>query len=107
MDMTHSSARLRDESHDTPSSTSDGMSKSRCGLPVTLPAASSSPTLPAISITHALSHSIDFGTNTQSNSTTYFPRPPPFWLNSDYAKKTVEGNLITLSIRPRAVEQGE
>ncbi|KAL7919528.1 Mob1/phocein [Trichoderma austrokoningii] len=35
------------------------------------------------------------------------PRPLPLWLNTKCAKHIVKGNFMTLSARPRTVEQGE
>jgi hypothetical protein len=35
------------------------------------------------------------------------PRPLPLWLNHSYAKHIVKGNFMTLSARPKTVEQGE
>lgn len=35
------------------------------------------------------------------------PRPLPLWLNPNYAKHIVKGNFMTLSARPKTVEQGE
>jgi len=35
------------------------------------------------------------------------PRPKPLWLNDMYAKHIVKGNFMTLSARPKTVEQGE
>ncbi|PMD55849.1 Mob1/phocein [Hyaloscypha bicolor E] len=35
------------------------------------------------------------------------PRPKPIWLNDSYAKHIVKGNFMTLSARPKTVEQGE
>ncbi|KAE8444250.1 hypothetical protein EG329_000750 [Mollisiaceae sp. DMI_Dod_QoI] len=35
------------------------------------------------------------------------PRPKPLWLNDAYAKHIVKGNFMTLSARPKTVEQGE
>lgn len=35
------------------------------------------------------------------------PRPLPLWLNSNYGKHIVKGNFMTLSARPKTVEQGE
>lgn len=37
----------------------------------------------------------------------HLPRPLPLWLNSNYAKHIVKGNFMTLSARPKTVEQGE
>ena len=35
------------------------------------------------------------------------PRPKPIWLNVNYAQHIVKGNFMTLSARPKTVEQGE
>ncbi|KEZ44319.1 Uncharacterized protein SAPIO_CDS3288 [Scedosporium apiospermum] len=35
------------------------------------------------------------------------PKPLPLWLNPAYAKHIVKGNFMTLSARPKTVEQGE
>lgn len=35
------------------------------------------------------------------------PRPKPLWLNNAYAQHIVKGNFMTLSARPKTVEQGE
>jgi hypothetical protein len=35
------------------------------------------------------------------------PRPKPVWLHEAYAKHIVKGNFMTLSARPKTVEQGE
>ena len=37
----------------------------------------------------------------------HLPRPLPMWLNPSYAKHIVKGNFMTLSARPKTVEQGE
>jgi hypothetical protein len=37
----------------------------------------------------------------------HLPRPFPLWLNPQYAKHIVKGNFMTLSARPKTVEQGE
>ncbi|EGR52704.1 uncharacterized protein TRIREDRAFT_54893 [Trichoderma reesei QM6a] len=37
----------------------------------------------------------------------HLPRPLPLWLNSNCAKHIVKGNFMTLSARPKTVEQGE
>lgn len=34
-------------------------------------------------------------------------RPLPLWLNNAYAQHIVKGNFMTLSARPKTVEQGE
>jgi len=35
------------------------------------------------------------------------PYPRPLWLNNAYAQHIVKGNFMTLSARPKTVEQGE
>jgi hypothetical protein len=35
------------------------------------------------------------------------PTPLPMWLNPAYAKHIVKGNFMTLSARPKSVDQGE
>lgn len=35
------------------------------------------------------------------------PRPKPLWLNPAHAKHIVKGNFMTLSARPKTVEEGE
>jgi hypothetical protein len=35
------------------------------------------------------------------------PRPLPLWLNNAHAQHIVKGNFMTLSARPKTVEQGE
>lgn len=37
----------------------------------------------------------------------HLPQPLPLWLNPSYAKHIVKGNFMTLSARPKTVEQGE
>lgn len=37
----------------------------------------------------------------------HLPQPMPLWLNPNYAKHIVKGNFMTLSARPKTVEQGE
>ncbi|KAF6842733.1 Maintenance of ploidy protein mob2 [Colletotrichum musicola] len=37
----------------------------------------------------------------------HLPRPMPIWLNTNYGKHIVKGNFMTLSARPKTVEQGE
>lgn len=37
----------------------------------------------------------------------HLPRPLPLWLNPGYARHIVKGNFMTLSARPKTVEQGE
>lgn len=35
------------------------------------------------------------------------PRPKPLWLNAMHAKHIVKGNFMTLSAKPKTLEQGE
>lgn len=35
------------------------------------------------------------------------PQQLPMWLNPAYSRQIVKGNLMTLSARPKSVEQGE
>jgi hypothetical protein len=35
------------------------------------------------------------------------PRPLPLWLHAGYAKHIVKGNFMTLSARPKTVEEAE
>ncbi|KJZ78302.1 hypothetical protein HIM_02340 [Hirsutella minnesotensis 3608] len=37
----------------------------------------------------------------------HLPRPLPLWVNGQYTKHIVRGNFMTLSARPKTVEQGE
>lgn len=37
----------------------------------------------------------------------HLPRPLPLWLDAGYAKQIVKGNFMTLSARPKTVEQAE
>lgn len=40
-------------------------------------------------------------------SSYHLPNPMPLWLNPAYTKQIVKGNFMTLSARPKTVEQGE
>lgn len=40
-------------------------------------------------------------------SSYHLPRPLPLWVNGQYTKHIVRGNFMTLSARPKTVEQGE
>ncbi len=37
----------------------------------------------------------------------HLPKPLPLWLNANCTKHIVKGNFMTLSARPKTVEQGE
>ncbi len=113
--VSHSNSRLRgassrlggEKSPTTQTFPSDGTPKSRRGLPAALPLASSTPKVLSLPITPSLSQSIDFATTGDLNSMSDFPRPLPVWLNPAYVKHIVKGNFMTLSSRPKTVEQGE
>ena len=111
--MVHSNSRLRgassrmgggDKSPPTPASASEETMKSRRIIPVASPPVNSTPKVPPLPISPSLSKSIDFAITSQSNSN---PQPLPLWLNPAYAKHIVKGNFMTLSSKPKTVEQGE
>lgn len=47
------------------------------------------------------------GTGEEALNAYHLPRPLPLWLNPTAAKHIVKGNFMTLSARPKTVEQGE
>ncbi|RFU36041.1 hypothetical protein B7463_g352, partial [Scytalidium lignicola] len=58
----------------------------------------------------AQSISIDQSAPLNENDPLYsynLPRPKPLWLNNAYSKHIVKGNFMTLSARPKTVEEGE
>ncbi|OAQ67810.2 Mob1/phocein [Pochonia chlamydosporia 170] len=59
---------------------------------------------PRVSLPHSPSLSESIGV---SPPTIDWPRPLPLWLNAAYSKHIVKGNFMTLSARPKTVEQGE
>ncbi|KZL73988.1 maintenance of ploidy protein Mob2 (Mob1/phocein family protein) [Colletotrichum tofieldiae] len=71
------------------------------------------PKVPPLPNSPSLAHSIgmdDQGSLTDGDSilnSYHLPRPMPIWLNSNYGKHIVKGNFMTLSARPKTVEQGE
>ncbi|KAK4246868.1 Mob1/phocein [Corynascus novoguineensis] len=74
-------------------------SKSSSNLSSKLPPPAASPSL-----------SQTFGTASPGDEVLrsyHLPQPLPMWLNPAYAKHIVKGNFMTLSSRPKSVEQGE
>lgn len=70
--------------------------------------ASLSSKLPPLPASPSLSQSIGMmGTGEEALNAYHLPRPLPLWLNPTAAKHIVKGNFMTLSARPKTVEQGE
>jgi hypothetical protein len=68
------------------------------------------PPLPSSpSLSQTLSMDDSTGSLPSSDALSFYnlPRPKPLWLNDSYAKHIVKGNFMTLSARPKTVEQGE
>ena len=64
--------------------------------------------LPPLPASPSLSQSIGMmGSAEDALSAYQLPRPLPLWLNAAYAKHIVKGNFMTLSARPKTVDQGE
>ena len=64
--------------------------------------------LPPLPASPSLSQSIGMmGSAEEALSAYQLPRPLPLWLNAAYAKHIVKGNFMTLSARPKTVDQGE
>ncbi|KAK2626887.1 hypothetical protein QTJ16_004062 [Diplocarpon rosae] len=65
------------------------------------------PNSPSLAHTLSMNESSSSISNGDALSTYNLPRPKPLWLNDAYAKHIVKGNFMTLSARPKTVEQGE
>jgi hypothetical protein len=64
--------------------------------------------LPPLPASPSLSQTISMTSTGDEVLTSYrLPQPLPLWLNPAYAKHIVRGNFMTLSSRPKTVEQGE
>lgn len=64
--------------------------------------------LPPLPASPSLSQSIGMvGSGDDALNSYHLPGPLPLWLNPAYAKHIVKGNFMTLSARPKTVEQGE
>ncbi len=77
-------------------------SKSSSNLSARATPAPSSPASPAPSQTLSVTATGDDILNSYR-----LPAPLPMWLNPAYAKHIVKGNFMTLSSKPKTVEQGE
>jgi hypothetical protein len=77
---------------------------SSTGLAPRMPPLPSSP-----SLSQTLSMDDSTGSLPSGDALSFYnlPRPKPIWLNDSYAKHIVKGNFMTLSARPKTVEQGE
>jgi hypothetical protein len=65
------------------------------------------PSSPSFSQTIGMDDSSSAMSGDDLISAYHLPRPLPLWLNAQYAKHIVKGNFMTLSARPKTVEQGE
>ena len=64
--------------------------------------------LPPLPASPSLSQTISLTSTGEEILNSYrLPKPLPMWLNPAYAKHIVKGNFMTLSARPKSVEQGE
>ncbi|OBT58800.1 hypothetical protein VE04_01144 [Pseudogymnoascus sp. 24MN13] len=79
------------------------------------PAPNLAPRMPPLPASPSLSSSMSLGesaappaTNSSDPLSGYnLPRPKPLWLNAMHAKHIVKGNFMTLSAKPKTLEQGE
>src|SRR3954466_6045981 len=87
----------------SPTGTSQG-SLSSTSLAPRVPPLPNSP-----SLSQTLSMNESTGNNPSGDALSIYnlPRPKPLWLNNSYAQHIVKGNFMTLSARPKTVEQGE
>jgi hypothetical protein len=65
------------------------------------------PSSPSLSQTLSMNDSTGSLPRNDALSVYNLPNPKPLWLNDAYAKHIVKGNFMTLSARPKTVEQGE
>ncbi|KAK4192820.1 maintenance of ploidy protein mob2 [Podospora australis] len=64
--------------------------------------------IPPMPASPSLTQSVVMATSGDDDLGAYqLPKPLPLWLNPAYAKHIVKGNFMTLSRRPKTVEQGE
>lgn len=119
-DWYHRNARLRGTSNKSPGPQKSPSPSSSGQLPVDgqLPTSQSStsiaPKVPPLPNSPSLAQTIGMDENSgtiQSGddiiNSYHLPRPLPLWLNANCAKHIVKGNFMTLSARPKTVEQGE
>ncbi|KAK6586217.1 hypothetical protein PZA11_001274 [Diplocarpon coronariae] len=65
------------------------------------------PNSPSLAQTLSMNESSSSISSGDALSIYNLPRPKPMWLNDAYSKHIVKGNFMTLSARPKTVEQGE
>ncbi|CAD6503900.1 BgTH12-05644, partial [Blumeria graminis f. sp. triticale] len=65
------------------------------------------PNSPSLTQTFSMENSESSPARSDVLSHYNLPRPKPLWINDSYAKHIVKGNFMTLSARPKTVEQGE
>lgn len=65
------------------------------------------PSSPSLSQTLSMDDSTGSLPSNDALSVYNLANPKPLWLNDAYAKHIVKGNFMTLSARPKTVEQGE
>ena len=65
------------------------------------------PSSPSLSQTLSMDDSTGSLPSNDALSVYNLTNPKPLWLNDAYAKHIVKGNFMTLSARPKTVEQGE
>jgi hypothetical protein len=87
----------------SPTGTSPGGQSSKSLAPRMPPLPSS----PSLSQTLSMNDSTGSLPRNDALSVYNLPNPKPLWLNDAYAKHIVKGNFMTLSARPKTVEQGE
>lgn len=114
--LLHSNARLRGQSNrsgGTRSPTTPTTDESQQTTPTLSSQARESSTsltskLPPLPASPSLSQSMGMMSSSDDPLGAYnLPNPVPLWLNPAYAKHIVKGNFMTLSARPKTVEQGE
>lgn len=113
--LSSSNARLRGTSNKPGSTKSpispvsdDGRLNSPGGFSQKSPSSTNlSSKLPPLPASPSLSQSIMTSTGEDILNLYHLPRPLPLWLNPAFAKHIVKGNFMTLSARPKTVEQGE
>ncbi|KAI1772465.1 Mob1/phocein [Hypoxylon cercidicola] len=65
------------------------------------------PKVPVPQSSPSLTESISMATTREHDSITSLPQPLPLWLSPVYARHIVKGNFMTLSARPKVVEEAE
>ncbi|KAK6066091.1 Maintenance of ploidy protein mob2 [Seiridium cupressi] len=65
------------------------------------------PKVPALQSSPSLAESIGMAATSDDGPNFHFPQPLPLWLSPIYAKHIVKGNFMTLSTRPKMVEDAD